>query len=78
MAEVTRLRLRVLDTGLPAYLVARQSGVPYSKLSRWMTGSSELPRKAAVTLSTYLRCEPCEVLGWVDLGRVLSMVGGSS
>lgn len=77
MAEVTRLRLHVLNTGLPAYVVAHQAGVHPTKLAKYMKGHLELVGTELNALSHYLKCNSGDLVGWVELGDLLS-VGASS
>lgn len=77
MAAVTRLRLHVMNTGLPAYTIANQTGVHATWLAKYMTGSAEIKHHHLHALAGYLHAEPSELVGWVELADLLS-VGASS
>lgn len=65
-AKITKLRLRILETGGPAYMVAARCGFSPSRMSEYILGRREIPVKHLVPLCDVLKCEPEDVVGWVE------------
>lgn len=61
--QVTKLRLRVLETGGPAYIVAARAGFSPSRMSEYVLGRREIPAKHLVPLCEVLQCDPEDVVG---------------
>lgn len=63
-ARVTKLRIRILETGGPAYIVAARCGFSPSRMSEYVLGRREIPAKHVMALCEVLRCNPDDVVGW--------------
>lgn len=64
--KVTKLRLRILETGGPAYMVAARCGFSPSRMSEYILGRKAIPFKHLVPLCEVLKCDPDEVTGWAE------------
>lgn len=62
----TKLRLRILETGGPAYMVAAHCGFSPSRMSEYVLGRRAIPPKHLIALCKVLRCEPEDVTGWAE------------
>lgn len=63
-APITKLRLRILETGGPAYMVAARAGFSASRMSEYVLGHKPIPPKHLVALCQVLRCDPDDIVGW--------------
>lgn len=66
IAPVTKLRMRVLETGGPAYMIAARAGFSASRMSEYVLGHKDIPVKHLVKLCEVLRCDPDDVVGWAE------------
>lgn len=66
LIPVTKLRLRILETGGPAYMVAARCGFSPSRMSEYILGHKEIPVKHLVKLCEVLDCDPDDVVGWAE------------
>lgn len=64
--RVTKLRLRILETGGPAYIVAARAGFSPSRMSEYILGHKAIPVRHLVPLCEVLRCDPDDVIGWAE------------
>lgn len=65
-APVTKLRLRILETGGPAYMVAARAGFSPSRMSEYILGRRKIPFKHLVPLCEVLQCDPDDIVGMVE------------
>lgn len=65
-APVTKLRIRILETGGPAYIIAARCGFSPSRMSEYTMGTKAIPFKHLVALCKVLRCDPEDVVGWTE------------
>lgn len=63
---ITKLRLRILETGGPAYIVAAHCGFSPSRMSEYVLGRKTIPPKHLIALCQVLRCDPDDVTGWAE------------
>jgi DNA-binding Xre family transcriptional regulator len=68
---VTKLHLRVLGTGLPAYLFASRVGIHNTTLSSYVRGQKPILEPHVKALCYVLGCEPDDVVGWVEMDDLL-------
>lgn len=64
--QITKLRLRILETGGPAYMVAARAGFSASRMSEYVLGRKQIPPKHVVPLCEVLRCDPEDIVGWAE------------
>jgi len=73
---VSRLRLLLLDGGVPGYLVAARCGFPPSRLSEYVMGRKPIPLVHQIVLCEVLGCSVDELVGWSEEDRDLEVAGG--
>lgn len=66
IARVTKLRIRILETGGPGYIIAQRAGFQPSRLSEYVLGKKAIPTKHLVRLCQVLQCDPDDIIGWAE------------
>lgn|SRR5215471_223236 len=64
--HVTKLRLALMHSGLPQYMVAAQSGMPPSRVSEYALGKKSIPAHHLMALASVLRVNPVDLIGDAD------------
>lgn len=63
---ITKLRATWMLSGMQQGTIARELGVSQSKVSEWMSGIVEIPRRRVPELCLIFRCNPVDIIGWTD------------
>lgn len=61
---VSKLRMRILEEGGPAYIIAARAGISPSRVSEYTLGRRRIPPHHVVALCRVLKCNPDELLGF--------------
>lgn len=67
--RVTGIRLQILQTGKPAKVIAKEMGIPATRLCEYATGKRKPAKHHLVTMTGYWGC------GIADLGCTLGPEG---
>ncbi len=68
--QITKLRVKLLTSDLPAFMIAGRSGVHASRLSEYSLGQKPIPAHHVVMLCKYFECEPEDIIGWMDIADI--------
>lgn len=62
---ITKLRLALLEHGLPQYKVAARIGCPSPRISEWANGKKPIAPRYLGRLAMLFGCDPADLQGFV-------------
>lgn len=65
--RVTKLRVRIMETGLPQYKIAAKAGIHPSRVSEYASGTRMLGSKHLAMLCAALDKKPGDILGYYEV-----------
>lgn len=74
MPNVSKLRLKILATNTPQYIIGSLAGIHHSRMSEYCLMQRPIPPHHLLALCEVLDCEPDELLGIADNNGIQPLI----